>query len=84
MAWHSDAERELKRYSTIGSLSLGAARKFNFKNKKSQKKQTQVLEHGSLLVMKRATQTHWLHYLPPTKVVHAPRINLTFRCMDQG
>jgi alkylated DNA repair dioxygenase AlkB len=37
------------------------------------------LEHGSLLVMKGTTQTHWLHRLPPTKKVDAPRINLTFR-----
>ena len=37
------------------------------------------LAHGSLLVMKDTTQTHWLHRLPPTKKVHHPRINLTFR-----
>ena len=24
-------------------------------------------------------QNHWLHRLPPTKKVHSPRINLTFR-----
>jgi len=37
------------------------------------------LAHGSLLVMKDVTQTHWLHRLPPTKKVQSPRINLTFR-----
>ncbi len=81
MAWHSDREQELKRHGTIGSLSLGSARKFNFKHKKSQEKRTQVLEHGSLLEMKGTTQTYWLHCLPPTRVVHTPRINLTFRHM---
>ena len=32
MAWHSDAERELKRHGAIASFSLGAARKFSFKH----------------------------------------------------
>lgn len=38
-----------------------------------------ILEHGSLLVMKNETQTHWLHRLPPTKTTQKPRVNLTFR-----
>ena len=41
-----------------------------------------VLENGSLLVMKEATQTNWLHRLPPTKKVNLPRINLTFRTVE--
>ena len=82
MAWHSDAEKELKRNGAIGSLSLGAARNFAFKHKQTKETIGQRLEHGSLLVMKGATQTHWLHRLPPTKRVHAPRINLTFRCIE--
>jgi alkylated DNA repair dioxygenase AlkB len=38
-----------------------------------------VLEHGSLLIMKDATQTNWLHSLPKSKKITQPRINLTFR-----
>lgn len=38
-----------------------------------------MLEHGSLLVMKGTTQTHWLHRLPPTRRTQSPRVNLTFR-----
>ncbi len=82
MAWHSDAERDLKRDGAIGSLSLGAARKFAFKHKKTSETLSMTLEHGSLLVMKGATQTHWLHRLPPSARVHAPRINLTFRTIE--
>lgn len=82
MAWHSDAERDLKRNGAIASLSLGAERKFSFKHKSSQQTLSKVLEHGSLLVMKGETQTHWLHRLPPTRVIHTPRINLTFRTID--
>lgn len=84
MAWHSDAEKDLKRHGAIGSLSLGADRKFAFKHKKTRETISRVLEHGSLLVMKGTTQTHWLHRLPPTKTVHAPRINLTFRTILAG
>jgi len=81
MAWHSDDEKELKKDGAIGSLSLGAVRKFSFKHKKSKDVVSLVLDHGSLLVMKNTTQSHWLHRLPPTKMVNKPRINLTFRAM---
>lgn len=79
MAWHSDGEKDLKKNSAIGSLSFGAERKFAFKHKQTKETVSLMLEHGSLLVMKGATQTNWLHRLPPTKTVHKPRINLTFR-----
>ena len=82
MAWHSDAERDLKRHAAIASLSLGAQRKFCFKHKLSQEKIDFNLAHGSLLVMKGTTQSHWLHRLPPTKQVLTPRINLTFRMIE--
>lgn len=79
MAWHSDAEKDLKKNGTIGSLSFGAERKFAFKHKETKETVSLILEHGSLLVMKDETQTHWLHRLPPTKTTQKPRINLTFR-----
>ncbi|MFU9047219.1 alpha-ketoglutarate-dependent dioxygenase AlkB family protein [Acinetobacter tibetensis] len=83
MAWHSDAERELKQYAAIASLSLGAERKFAFKHKQTQEKVELVLAHGSLLVMKDETQSYWLHRLPPTKKVLDVRVNLTFRMMNE-
>ncbi|AZJ31584.1 Alkylated DNA repair dioxygenase AlkB [Tenacibaculum mesophilum] len=79
MAWHSDGEKDLKKNGAIASLSFGAERRFGFKHKQTKETVYKVLEHGSLLVMKDETQTHWLHRLPPTKKVHRPRINLTFR-----
>ncbi|BBB29178.1 alpha-ketoglutarate-dependent dioxygenase AlkB family protein [Neptunomonas japonica] len=82
MAWHSDAELDLKKNGAIGSLSFGAVRKFSFKHKKSKESISQVLQHGSLLIMKDETQTHWLHRLPPTTLVFTPRINLTFRTIE--
>lgn len=79
MAWHSDAEKALKKNGAIGSMSFGAERKFAFKHKESKETVSLILEHGSLLVMKGTTQTNWLHRMPPTKLVSKPRINLTFR-----
>jgi alkylated DNA repair dioxygenase AlkB len=79
MAWHSDGEKNLKKEGAIGSLSFGAERKFSFRYKQTKEVVSVKLEHGSLLVMKGATQKYWLHRLPPTKVVTTPRINLTFR-----
>ena len=34
VSWHSDGEKELKKFGAIASLSLGAERKFSFKHKK--------------------------------------------------
>lgn len=79
MAWHSDGETDLKKNGAIASLSFGAERKFAFKHKETNEKIEIYLEHGSLLIMKGTTQTHWLHRLPPTKKINTPRINLTFR-----
>lgn len=79
MAWHSDDEKSLGRNTTIASVSFGAERKFSFKHKRKPFAASIMLEHGSLLVMKDATQTHWLHSLPKSKKITTPRINLTFR-----
>jgi alkylated DNA repair dioxygenase AlkB len=83
MAWHSDGEKDLKKNGAIGSLSFGAERKFAFKHKQTKEVVNVLLEHGSLLVMKDETQTHWLHRLPPTKIVNSARVNLTFRTIAE-
>ena len=82
MAYHSDGEKMLKENGAIASLSLGADRKFSFKHKENKQRIDIILEKGSLLVMKKGTQTNWLHRLPPTKKVNSPRINLTFRTIE--
>jgi alkylated DNA repair dioxygenase AlkB len=79
MAYHSDDEQTLRKGSAIASLSFGAERKFLFKHKQTKQTISVLLENGSLLLMKGATQTNWLHRLPPAKKISRPRINLTFR-----
>jgi alkylated DNA repair dioxygenase AlkB len=81
MAWHSDDEKTLEKDGAIASLSLGAERKFSFRHRQSRETLSIQLEPGSLLVMRGATQSHWLHALPKSKKVRDPRINLTFRNM---
>tara|TARA_B110000977_G_C11086334_1_gene494867 strand:- start:2 stop:604 length:603 start_codon:yes stop_codon:yes gene_type:complete len=82
MGWHSDGEKDLKKNGAIASLSLGAERKFAFKHKATQQTISVLLEKGSLLEMKGITQENWLHRLPPTKKIKIPRINLTFRTIE--
>lgn len=56
MGWHSDDENSIEDNSSIASVSFGAERKFSFKHKQSKKNISILLEHGSLLLMKDATQ----------------------------
>jgi len=81
MAWHSDDEKSLGKDSAIASLSFGAERKFSLKHRVSKESHSVLLENGSLLIMKGATQTNWLHSLPKSKKITLPRANLTFRRM---
>ncbi|WP_407690288.1 alpha-ketoglutarate-dependent dioxygenase AlkB family protein [Salinivibrio siamensis] len=79
MGWHRDDESELGEQPTIASVSLGASRRFLFRHPKRQEKREVLLNHGSLLVMRGTTQTHWQHSLPKTQKPTSERINLTFR-----
>lgn len=79
MGWHSDDEKSIVRDSAIASLSLGAAREFRLKHKRTDQRVSIQLESGNLLLMTGATQRHWLHSLPKTQKVQTARINLTFR-----
>ena len=84
MGWHSDDEKTLGRNPVIASVSFGAERPFRFKHRLTKEVIPLILENGSLLVMKGETQHHWLHALPKTTKVKAPRINLTFRSFAGG
>ena len=83
MGWHTDNEATLKKDAAIASFSFGAVRKFSFKHRQTAETVSLMLEHGSLLLMKEATQTYWLHSLPKTKKISDARINLTFRSMKE-
>ncbi len=78
--WHADNEKELGKNPIIASVSFGAERIFQMKHNSIEKlKQNITLEHGSLLIMKGATQHFWKHQIPKTAKPIGERINLTFR-----
>lgn len=79
MGWHSDDEPELGPHPTIASVSFGAARRFDFRHRRTKEKISVSLPHGSVLVMSGATQSYWQHAIAKTKRVSDPRINLTYR-----
>jgi alkylated DNA repair dioxygenase AlkB len=80
MGWHSDDEAELGVNPLIASLNLGGTRRFDLRRKgQSRIEHSLDLQHGSLLVMRGATQHHWQHQVAKTRASCAPRLNLTFR-----
>ncbi|MCQ8104823.1 alpha-ketoglutarate-dependent dioxygenase AlkB [Methylomonas sp. SURF-2] len=79
VGWHADDEPELADSPAIASLSFGAARPLLFRHKISGETGGLVLPRGSLLLMKPAFQSHWLHSVPRDGRITGQRINLTFR-----
>lgn len=81
VAWHSDDERELGPDPYIASLSFGIARRFELKHRtqRNQKKVSLELGDGSLLLMGRGVQRHYLHQIPKQPGLGGSRLNLTFR-----
>ena len=80
VGWHSDDEPELGTNPVIASVSLGAARNFQFKHKHNPDLKLAIeLTNGTLLLMRGTTQHFWKHQIPKTTKVLSPRINLTFR-----
>ncbi|MGQ0802139.1 MAG: alpha-ketoglutarate-dependent dioxygenase AlkB family protein [Pseudomarimonas sp.] len=80
MGWHADDEPELGPQPIIASLSLGSSRRFLLRNRNLPRNRLALLlTHGSLLVMRGDTQTHYQHAVPRTAKPCGARINLTFR-----
>ena len=77
--WHADDEKSLGPNPSIASISLGAARPFEFKHQKSGERKKLTLANGSLLLMEGPLQHNYKHQLPKVKGLTTERINLTFR-----
>jgi alkylated DNA repair dioxygenase AlkB len=81
IGFHSDNEPELGERPIIASVSLGEARTFILKHKRS-KQVSPVhlrLTSGSLLLMQGDTQHCWKHGIAKESRPCGPRVNLTFR-----
>lgn len=77
MGWHADNEPEMG--EVIGSLSLGATRKFRIRHNESRETRTFAVASGTLIIMAGTMQQFWQHEVPKTKMPIGERINLTFR-----
>jgi alkylated DNA repair dioxygenase AlkB len=82
VSWHRDKERNWGTEPVIASLSMGAARTFQFRNYDNKSVTRSVeLTPGSLLIMKGATQRCWEHQIAKTNKRIGVRLNITFRVM---
>jgi alkylated DNA repair dioxygenase AlkB len=80
VAWHSDDEPEFGENPIIASVSFGGPRTFQFRHKRRKGLRASIeLTHGSLLIMRGATQHNWLHQIPKAAKEVPGRVNLTFR-----
>ena len=77
MGWHADDEPEMG--PVIGSLSLGATRKFRIQHNTTRETMTFPAGHGTLIIMAGTMQQFWKHDVPKTNEAVGERINLTFR-----
>lgn len=81
MGWHADDDYAPRTTSSIASVSLGAARRFDLRDRVTRARVATTLPHGSVLVMGEGTQARWMHQLPKVRGAVGPRVNLTFRDM---
>lgn len=77
ISWHADDEPEMDN-TCIASVSLGASRRFLFKNNVSNDITEYELGNGDLLLMYGCQKTYQ-HSIPKTKKQVLPRLSLTFR-----
>ncbi|MDP6449996.1 MAG: alpha-ketoglutarate-dependent dioxygenase AlkB [Lentisphaeria bacterium] len=85
MGWHSDDEPELGTNPVIASVSFGDARRFIMRHKTRGdiERVELALGHGSVLIMRGATQHNWQHHVPRTTRSVGTRVNLTFRLVSR-
>ncbi len=77
VGWHADDDPEMG--NIIGSLSLGATRKFRIRHNNTRETKTFSASNGTLIIMAGTMQQFWKHEVPKTKEKVGERINLTFR-----
>jgi len=83
--WHADDESEFGPMPVIGSLSLGATRRFDLRRADDHAEKIEFdLHNGDLVIMRGTTQALWQHRVPKTKKPVGERINLTFRTVKKS
>jgi len=80
VSWHRDDDYLHGGQPDIGSVSLGATRRFQVHDGEGCRAEI-ALEGGSLLLVSGAALARWWHCVPKTAQQVGPRVNLTFRHM---
>jgi 23S rRNA G2445 N2-methylase RlmL len=85
IGWHSDRE-EIGRTTPIASVSLGTTRQFLLRSQSNgiHDRASLMLQNGSLVVMEPVCQVQYLHSIVKEPHITEGRINLTFRCKNEG
>ncbi len=80
VSWHDDRDGVAGRNRFVASVSLGAMRIFDIRNKDNHGiKHSIPLKSGSYLLMKGNFQEEWQHRIARAANIVKPRVNLTFR-----
>jgi alkylated DNA repair dioxygenase AlkB len=78
VSWHRDDDYAAGTHADIASVSFGAVRCLQMRDRAGGSARID-LEPGSLLLMRAAALARWWHCVPKTARPVGPRINLTFR-----
>lgn len=81
VSWHRDNDYPHGGQPDIASVSFGAIRRFDARDRRGRRRFAIDLEPGSVLIMTGEALSAWWHRVPKTTRPVGPRINLTFRHM---
>jgi alkylated DNA repair dioxygenase AlkB len=81
VGWHRDSDYAHGGQSDIASVSFGATRRFEVRDRTGQARAAEDLTSGSLLIITGDAVSRWWHRVPKTSRPVGPRVNLTFRHM---
>ena len=84
VGWHRDSDYPHGGQADIASLSFGATRRFELRDRAGRARAAVDLESGSLLLITGEAVSKWWHRVPKTSGPVGPRVNLTFRHMVAG
>jgi len=81
VGWHRDSDYPHGGQPDIASVSVGATRRFDVRDRDGASRASVELESGSLLLITGDAVARWWHRVPKTRRPVGPRVNLTFRHM---
>ncbi len=81
VGWHRDSDYAHGGQPDIASVSFGATRRLEMRDRPGRARAAVDLESGSLLLLTGDAVARWWHRVPKTSRPVGPRVNLTFRHM---